>query len=87
MSDEITNSNIHDECKQQLKIMSYITDKKDGEIKDLQIALKGHEKIIMDYPVLKKKLEKIEHYWKDTPIMITFEEFYDEVKLILENKK
>ena len=37
-----------------------ITDMRDEEIKDLQTALKGHEKIIMDYPFLKKKLELIE---------------------------
>ena len=60
-----------------------ITDEKDEEIKDLQTALKGYDKIITEYPTLKKKLEKIQEiikeYRDDTAIRL--------IKELLENKK
>ena len=49
----------------------------------LEISMKGHEKIIMDYPILEKKLEKIQEiikeYRDDTAIRL--------IKELLENKK
>jgi hypothetical protein len=33
-----------------------------------------------------EKLEKIEEYYKDTPMMVTFEEFHEIVKTILKGE-